>query len=86
MIWNIDLDDFNGQCPLSEGRRYPLMSLMKEILGDYTPPVTTQGPIVSTEETTTTQSTATEEVTDKTTDTTTTMTTGATNTPGGNLT
>ena len=31
MVWNIDLDDFQQSCPLST-RRYPLMSLMSEIL------------------------------------------------------
>ncbi|KAL4236351.1 Oviduct-specific glycoprotein [Mactra antiquata] len=47
MIWNIDLDDFNSICTLSK-RKYPLMSLMAEILGEYKPttrePGTTETP------------------------------------------
>ncbi|XP_053376417.1 acidic mammalian chitinase-like [Mercenaria mercenaria] len=60
MVWNIDMDDFNQQCSLSE-RRYPLMSLMAEVLGGYIPPSTerptkgstiiTQGPTEGTDRT-----------------------------------
>ncbi|XP_053406596.1 probable chitinase 10 [Mercenaria mercenaria] len=60
MVWNIDLDDFNKQCSLSK-RPYPLMSLMAEVLGGYTPPsterptkgstITTQGPTKGTDRT-----------------------------------
>jgi len=46
MVWNIDLDDFDQTCS-SSPRPYPLMRLMKEVLGGYNPPTaapTTQGP------------------------------------------
>ncbi|KAH3863080.1 chitotriosidase-1-like isoform X2 [Dreissena polymorpha] len=39
MIWNMDLDDFQQTCSSSD-RPYPLMSLMEEVLGGYSPPST----------------------------------------------
>uniref|UniRef100_A0A915HRN3 Chitinase n=1 Tax=Romanomermis culicivorax TaxID=13658 RepID=A0A915HRN3_ROMCU len=39
-VWAIDLDDFNGKlCPLSKGKKYPLMSLIRDALsGPIVPP------------------------------------------------
>lgn len=80
MIWNIDLDDFDKQCPLSD-RKYPLVSLLKEVLegdvsGTTSNPVTktegpeiteTEGPVTETDEPVATTTTDKPEITDKTT-------------------
>jgi hypothetical protein len=88
MVWNIDLDDFNGQCPLSKNP-YPLMRLMKKILGGYTPPVTTQQPGTTevTTEKTTSNPVSTKQTSSVLTEGTTksTVVTGTTNPPGGNV-
>ena len=36
MVWNVALDDFRPSCSSSKVK-YPLMSLMKDILDDYRP-------------------------------------------------
>ena len=36
MVWNVALDDFRPSCSSSKVK-YPLMSLMKDILDDYGP-------------------------------------------------
>ena len=61
MVWNLDLDDFRQSCSLSS-RKYPLMSLMKEILDEYVPstnPPATNNPETDTTPTTTEQITTT---------------------------
>ena len=77
MIWNTDLDDFKQVCE-SSTRRYPLMRLMEEVLGQYStevppPTVTPPSTVVTSGAPTVTQ------------DTDAPPTAGPTNPPTGNL-